>query len=479
MFNFRKFFQSLTFLSSSSFSIKKIGRTYQLDKFEAEFVKYIGDNNFELAQELLNAGMPFHKELSPYIHQHLSKLFDEAAQTENSNYSYIQDSQKANFIDFIIQNNLFSETTLPFIITSVQNDKFNIKKISTFFKSSSPYTSLFVLNAGPYAQHTNSKSLIKKIAQTATFGEIFYQNNTSKKNLDLIDIYYSEKALKDVHRFLTVTLANNEEFQQKINKSNPYYVFPTFSLNNDNSLLSLAPFSNAMLRLMPAIVSFEVEKLNKDPYELFKNCLNFNKNNTVSPEKDYGYFSIYLFKRFQNEISLKMTDSDYLHFHNILIGLQKLSTRHLEKIPYSKLLDNFSLFFQEVKNQKNTQNHQSLVNELLSKKDNFNVAEYIKKHNIEKELVNIIDALMTKYEKINASLLPHQEEQIFIEKLPQTIRKVIDNHLDVRDIIGSKEALTQTHSTLNILNNKVSSLFDEIQFDGFKNLEKNQRSFRA
>lgn len=451
------------FLNIFNFSDNSNYQKVVFSKFDNEFIKYINEDKYDLAEDLLKAGMPFNKEIYHILHKKIEADYIEFKELEDKGFSYSKDINKSKLITMMIDYNLFSEASLPLFVSMAQKPNFTTKYFNQFSNICSLSTSLLLLNAGPYGEYYSyypSRGRIKE----PSFGEDYHLKNKYKDNLELINIYYDDESLSTAYSYFT------HEAQEllKIKQTPSHRDLSLIRIEKSGAPIKATPFGISLMRLLPAIINFEITTLGKTPYQLFTD--NLKHYSPEMTDRNQSLISLYIFKKYESEIINNLTNSDILTFKKVLSKISSFDCRANLRLRTAEYNDHLDLFFNKLENNKNSEHHQNLLNELRQQKKVFSIDKYL--NEIKNEpLLNSLKNINLYYQKLEHIKLIDIESSHFIENLPQSIKKIMDSYNDVKEILGVDESNKQTITILSIIEQKTQEIFNNSQHDNIETLE--------
>lgn len=463
----KSFYQIIKSAISSLWPNKTFNDSHQenLSEYDTHFLKCIKDGNFELAKNFLDSKFTISQGLGRKINQLIVDGFTQIS--TNSQFSFELDNKQAKLLKFICDNQLFTQETLPFLIHSVKNKKFSMSSMDTLFRVSSPNPTLFSLNAGLY-RINNTGSGRAPVAPNSPFSfkQKFYEKNLDGKSLELFDIYYDQDLISSSTEFL-LSLEKDNSFINKLKSHLPYRSYPILNFPEvKRDPIKVTAYGCSLLNLLPSIVDYQVNHLKSNPYQLFKDSL--LTSNSIVDLEDYSVFSIYLFKRFQKDIELQLTPNDVESFTTLLKKTIALFTTNISSTQLEEHINNFSNSYQSIKN---LNEHQELLQKFKKENSVFNFYEYAQENNLLESSAHTIHKIFILHNKLKNNNNLSIEELSFLESTPKTIKKIIDDYVDLRELLGlDNSSIENLNLMLNKISENIENIFNDKQQDSIEQL---------
>lgn len=461
------FYQIIKSAISSLWPNKTFNDSHQeaLSEYDSHFLKCITDGNFELAKNFLDSKFTISQSLGRKINQLIINGFTEISTT--SKFSFELDNKQARLLKFICDHQLFTEETLPFLIHNVKNKNFLVSSMDTLFRVSSPNPTLFSLNAGLY-RINNTGSGRAPVAPNSPFSfkQKFYEKNLDGKSLELFDIYYDQDLISSSTEFL-LSLEKDSNFINKLKSHLPYRSYPILNFPEvKRDPIKVTAYGSSLLNLLPSIIDYQVNHLKMNPYQLFKDSL--LTSNSITDLEDYSVFSIYLFKRFQQDIELHLTPGDVESFTTLLKKTIPLFSTNVNSTHLEEHINNFSKSYQSIKN---LDEHHELLQKFKKENSVFNFYDYAQENNLLDSSIHTIHKIFILHSKLKDSNKLNMEELSFLESTPKTIKKIIDDYVDLRELLGlDNSSVENLNLMLNKISENIENIFNSQQQDSIEQL---------
>ena len=383
---------------------------------------------------------------------------------------------------------LFNNKYLDFQFKALKNELSKGINITISLLSLSNYFNFKYIFFG--ADSLIRESVISELSQNEKIETVSLIHNgiSDVKDLRFIGNEISKKLVWNDYDFdiMSTSVSQNK---------NEFLKIGTYKFHKVNRKINLKPYKKKekYILLLTANINRSFSSLSVNYKDVFTNlelCIsNLKDENLVirnHPSFDHYELYLHLIKKFPNkniQIDNKSNLSTLLQNCDFVLGINYLSTAHLEAMLYRKLV-----FFIDWKRLKYSGNKlHSLIDNNIKKIESINEFKNVLK-DLRENNFTLLDQILEKQNKILSNFAPFYSETELMKKLNNFLKPSSKNHIqskispDINSFLfhngfnatGLRETLQHKNYKINI-NKKITSIY----MNGFIKSSHNQTDFKS